>query len=138
MTHQEKVRLTWFVNIAVVCLGFGLMMPAMLIDAEGGGIKGFIMAFITSGTSSYSILSSIWSLIKKVVVMDIRLGVIILLFSVVLPIVKLGLFYHILNGGNPNSGVAKFVHKWGGFRCLMSISLLFSYLPSEVSLVVHR
>ena len=29
MTRQEKVRLTWLVNIAVVCLGFGLMMPAM-------------------------------------------------------------------------------------------------------------
>lgn len=118
MTRQEKVRLTWFVNIAVICLGFGLMMPAMRIDAEGGGIKRFIMAFITSGPSTYSILSSVWALIKNTDVMDILLGVIIFLFSVVLPIVKLGLFYHILNGGNPNSDIAKFVHKWGRFSML--------------------
>lgn len=118
MTPQEKVRLTWFVNIAVVCLGFGLMMPAMRIDAEGGGIKGFIMAFITPGPSSYSILSSIWALIKNAAVMDILLGITVFLFSVVLPIVKLGLFYHILNGGNPKSSMAGFVHRWGRFSML--------------------
>ena len=45
MTRQEIVRLTWFVNVAVVCLGLGLMMPVMRIDTEEGGIKGFIMVF---------------------------------------------------------------------------------------------
>ena len=50
--------------------------------------------------------------------MDILLGGVIFLFSVVLPIVKLGLFYHILNGGNPNSSIAKFAHKWGRFSML--------------------
>ena len=118
MTPQEKVRLTWLVNIAVVCLGFGIMLPVMRIDANDGTIKGFIMAFITPGPSSYSILSSIWTLIKTAAVMDIVLGVIILVFSVMFPIFKLGLFYHILNEGNPNEGVAKFVHKWGRFSML--------------------
>ena len=118
MTPQEKVRLTWLVNIAVVCLGFGIMLPVMRIDANDGTIKGFIMAFITPGPSSYSILSSIWALIKNATVMDIFLGVIIFLFSVVLPIVKLGLFYHILNGGTPNKGITQFVHKWGRFSML--------------------
>ena len=74
MTHQEKVRLTWFVNIAVVCLGFGIVLPVMRIDANDGTIKGFIMAFITPGPSSYSILSSIWALIRNATVMDILLG----------------------------------------------------------------
>ena len=63
MTRQDKIKLTWLVNTAVVCLGFGLMMPAMCIDAEGGTIKGFIMAIITPGPSSYSILSRIMALI---------------------------------------------------------------------------
>ena len=94
------------------------MMPAMRIDAEGGTIKGFIMAFITPGPSSYSILSSISTLVKTDTFMDILLGVTVFLFSVVLPIVKLGLFYHILNGGNPNSNITTFVHKWCRFSML--------------------
>ncbi len=118
MTPQEKVRLTWFVNIAVVCLGFGLMMPAMRIDAEGGGIKGFIMAFITPGPSSYSILSSVWTLLSKGVVMDILLAGIIFLFSVVFPILKLGVFYHKLNDGTVNKHISTLVHRWGRFSML--------------------
>ena len=74
MTAQEKIRLTWLVNIAVVCLGLGIMLPVIRIDANDGTIRGFIMAFITPGPSSYSVLSSVWALIKKGVVMDILLG----------------------------------------------------------------
>ena len=118
MNSQEKIRLTWLVNIAVVCLGFGIMMPVMRIDANDGTIKGFIMAFITPGPSSYSILSSIWALIRNATVMDILLGIIIFIFSVVFPNFKLGLFYHILNGGTSNKGITQFVHKWGRFSML--------------------
>ena len=50
--------------------------------------------------------------------MDIALGIIILVFSVIFPIVKLGLFYHILNEGEPNNGITNFVHKWGRFSML--------------------
>lgn len=118
MTPQEKVRLTWLVNVAVVCLGFGIMLPVMRIDANDGTIRGFIMAFITPGPSSYSILSSIWTLIRNATVMDIALGAIIFVFSVVFPILKFGLFYHILHDGNPKSSIANFVHKWGRFSML--------------------
>lgn len=118
MTTQEKIRLTWLVNIAVVCLGLGIMLPVMRIDANGGGIKGFIMAFITPGPSSYSILSSVWTLIKNGVVLDILLASIIFIFSVVFPILKLGVFYHKLNDGKLNSGISALVHKWGRFSML--------------------
>ncbi len=118
MTTQEKIRLTWLVNIAVVCLGLGIMLPVMRIDANGGGIKGFIMAFITPGPSSYSILSSVWTLIKNGVVLDILLASIIFIFSVVFPILKLGVFYHKLNDGKLNRGISAFVHKWGRFSML--------------------
>ena len=118
MTAQEKIRLTWLVNIAVICLGLGIMLPVMRIDANDGTIRGFIMAFITPGPSSYSILSSVWALIKKGIVMDILLGGIIFLFSVVFPIVKLGVFYNTLNGGTTNRGISAFVHKWGRFSML--------------------
>lgn len=118
MTTQEKIRLTWLVNIAVVCLGLGIMLPVMRIDANGGGIKGFIMAFITPGPSSYSILSSVWTLIKNGVVLDILLASIIFIFSVVFPILKLGVFYHKLNDGNLNRGISALVHKWGRFSML--------------------
>ncbi len=118
MTTQERIRLTWLVNIAVVCLGLGIMLPVMRIDANGGGIKGFIMAFITPGPSSYSILSSVWALIKNGVVLDILLASIIFIFSVVFPILKLGVFYHKLNDGNLNRGISALVHKWGRFSML--------------------
>ena len=118
MTTQERIRLTWLVNIAVVCLGLGIMLPVMRIDANGGGIKGFIMAFITPGPSSYSILSSVWTLIKNGVVLDILLASIIFIFSVVFPILKLGVFYHKLNDGNLNRGISALVHKWGRFSML--------------------
>ena len=118
MTTKKKIRLTWLVNIAVVCLGSGIMLPVMRIDANDGTIRGFIMAFITPGPSSYSILSSVWALLKKGIVMDILLGVIIFLFSVVFPILKLGVFYHTLNGGTPNRDISEFVHKWGRFSML--------------------
>ncbi len=118
MTTQEKIRLTWLVNIAVVCLGLGIMLPVMRIDANGGGIKGFIMAFITPGPSSYSILSSVWTLIKNGVVLDILLASIIFIFSVVFPILKLGVFYHKLNDGKLNRGISALVHKWGRFSML--------------------
>lgn len=118
MTAHEKIRLTWLVNIAVVCFGLGIMLPVMRIDANDGTIKGFIMAFITPGPSSYSILSSVWTLIKEGAVMDILLGSIIFLFSVVFPILKLGVFYHRLNGGMPNIGISELVHKWGRFSML--------------------
>ncbi len=126
MTAQEKIRLTWLVNIAVVCLGLGIMLPVMRIDANDGTIRGFIMAFITPGPSSYSILSSVWALIKKGIVMDILLGGIIFLYSVVFPILKLSVFYHTLSGGTPStlsggtpsSGISAFVHKWGRFSML--------------------
>ncbi len=118
MTTQERIRLTWLVNIAVVCLGLGIMLPVMRIDANGGGIKGFIMAFITPGPSSYSILSSVWTLIKNGVVLDILLASIIFIFSVVFPILKLGVFYHKLNDGKLNKGISALVHKWGRFSML--------------------
>ena len=118
MTTQERIRLTWLVNIAVVCLGLGIMLPVMRIDANGGGIKGFIMAFITPGPSSYSILSSVWTLIKNGVVLDILLASIIFIFSVVFPILKLGVFYHKLNDGKLNRGISALVHKWGRFSML--------------------
>ena len=118
MTAQEKIRLTWLVNIAVVCLGLGIMLPVMRIDANNGTIRGFFMAFITPGPSSYSILSSVWALIKRGIVMDILLGGIIFLFSVVFPIVKLGVFYNILNGGTPGRRITQFIHKWGRFSML--------------------
>ena len=94
------------------------MLPAMRIDANDGTIKGFIMAFITPGPSSYSILSSIWALIRNATVMDVLLGVIIFLFSVVFPILKLGVFYNILNGGTPDRRITQFIHKWGRFSML--------------------
>ena len=56
---KKKIRLTWLVNIAVVCLGLGIILPGMRIDANDGTIRGFIMAFITPEPSSYSILSSV-------------------------------------------------------------------------------
>ena len=118
MTTQERIRLTWLVNVAVVCLGLGIMLPVMRIDANGGGIKGFIMAFITPGPSSYSILSSVWTLIKNGVVLDILLASIIFIFSVVFPILKLGVFYHKLNDGKLNRGISALVHKWGRFSML--------------------
>ena len=118
MTTQERIRLTWLVNIAVVCLGLGIMLPVMRIDANGGGIKGFIMAFITPGPSSYSILSSVWTLIKNGVVLDILLASIIFICSVVFPILKLGVFYHKLNDGKLNRGISALVHKWGRFSML--------------------
>ena len=118
MTHQEQIKLTWLVNIAVVCLGFGLMLPAIRIDPGDGTIRRFIMAFITPGPSTYSILSSVWALIKKGAAMDILLGFIIFLFSVVFPIMKLGVFYSVLSGSNPNGRFPEFVHKWGRFSML--------------------
>ena len=118
MTPQEKIRLTWLVNIATVCLGFGVMLPVMHIDAGGGAIRNFIMAFITYGPSSYSILSSVWTLIKTGAAMDILLGIIIFLFSVIFPTMKLGVFYNVLNGGDPNGRLSEFVHKWGRFSML--------------------
>ena len=77
MTHQEKIRLTWLVNIAVVCLGLGIVLPVIRIDPGDGTIRRFIMAFIMGGPSTYSILSSVWALIKTGAVMDILLGIII-------------------------------------------------------------
>ena len=118
MTHQEKIRLTWLVNIAVVCLGFGLLLPVIRIDPGDGTIRRFIMAFITPGPSTYSILSSVWALIKTGAAMDILLGIIIFLFSVVFPIMKLGVFYSVLSGGNPNGRFPEFVHNWGRFSML--------------------
>ena len=118
MTHQEKIKLTWLANIAVVCLGLGIVMPVMRIDPGDGTIRRFIMAFIMGGPSTYSILSSVWALIKTGAVMDILLGIIIFLFSVVFPIVKLGVFYNVLSGGDPNGRFPVFVHKWGRFSML--------------------
>ena len=118
MTRQEKIRLTWLVNIAVVCLGLGIMLPVMRIDPGDGTIRRFIMAFITPGPSTYSILSSVWALIKTGALMDILLGIIIFLFSVVFPIMKLGVFYSVLSGGNPDGRFPEFVHKWGRFSML--------------------
>ena len=118
MTHQAKNRLKWLINIAAVCLGLGVVLPVMRIDPEGGAIRNFIMAFVTPGPSSYSILSSVWTLIRKGPAIDLLLGVIIFLFSVVFPIVKLGVFYRILNGGDPDGRLAEFVHKWGRFSML--------------------
>lgn len=118
MTRQEKIRLTWLVNIAAVCLGFGIMLPAMRIDPGDGTIRRFIMAFVIEGPSTYSILSSVWALIKTGAAMDILLGIIIFLFSVVFPIMKLGVFYSVLSGGNPNGRFPKFIHKWGRFSML--------------------
>ena len=94
------------------------MLPVMRIDANDGTIRGFIIAFITPGPSSYSILSSVWALIKKGVVMDILLGGIIFLFSVVFPILKLAVFYHTLNGAMPSGSISTLVHKWGRFSML--------------------
>ena len=118
MTRQEKIRLTWLVNIAVVCLGLGIILPVMRIDPGDGTVRRFIMAFIMPGPSTYSILSSVWALIKTGTVMDILLGIIIFLFSVVFPIVKLGVFYNVLSGGDPNGRFPVFVHKWGRFSML--------------------
>lgn len=118
MTHQEKIRLTWLVNTAVVCLGFGIMLPAMRIDPGDRTIRRFIMAFVIGGPSTYSILSSVWALIKTGAVMDILLGIIIFLFSVVFPIMKLGVFYNVLSGGNPDGRFPEFIHKWGRFSML--------------------
>lgn len=101
-----------------MCLGLGIVLPVMRIDANDGTIRGFIMVFITPGPSSYSILSSVWALIRKGVVLDILLGGIIFLFSVVFPILKLGVFYHTLSGGTPNIGISAFIHKWGRFSML--------------------
>ena len=86
MIRQEKIRLTWIVNIAVVCLGFGIIMPAMRIDPGDGTLQRFITAFLTPGPSTYSIVSSVWALIKTGATMDILLGIIIFLFSVVFPL----------------------------------------------------
>ena len=118
MTYQERNRLKWLVNVAAVCLGLGVVLPVMRIDSGGGAIRNFIMAFVTPGPSSYSILSSVWTLIKKGPVLDLFLGVIVFLFSVVFPIVKLGVFYRIIQGGDPNGRLAEFVHKWGRFSML--------------------
>ena len=118
MTYQERNRLKWLVNVAAVCLGLGVVLPVMRIDSGGGAIRNFIMAFVTPGPSSYSILSSVWTLIKKGPVLDLFLGVIVFLFSVVFPIVKLGVFYRISQGGDPNGRLAEFVHKWGRFSML--------------------
>ena len=122
MTHQEKNRLKWLVNIAAACLAIGVILLVMRIDPGGGTLRNFIMAFVTSGPSSYSILSSVWALIKKGAAIDLLLGVIIFLCSVVFPTVKLGVFYSILNGGAPNRRLSEFVHKWGGSLCSMSTS----------------
>jgi uncharacterized paraquat-inducible protein A len=118
MTRQEKIRLTWLVNIAAVCLGFGIMLPAMRIDPGDGTIRRFIMAFVIGGPSSHSILSSVWALIKTGAAMDILLGIIIFLFSIVFPIMKLGVFYSVLSGGNPDGRFPEFIHKWGRFSML--------------------
>jgi len=118
MTHQERIKLTWLVNIAVVCLALGIMLPVMRINVDDGTIRGFIMAFITPGPSSYSILSSVWVLLSKGVVMDILLACIIFLFSVVFPFLKLGVFYHKLNDGTVNKRISALVHRWGRFSML--------------------
>ena len=71
--------------------------------------------------------------------MDILLGIIIFLFSVVFPIMKLGVFYNILSGGNPNGWFSKFVHITGdGSLCLMFMSSLFSFWLSEAFLEERR
>ena len=118
MTRKERVRLTWFVNIATVCLFLGITLPTMRIDPGDGTLRRFILGFFTTGPSTYSVISSIWALIKEGVAMDIFLGTIIFLFSIILPTLKLVVFYNVLSGGNTNIRLQELVHNWGRFSML--------------------